>query len=137
MRDPAIPRWLRARALGTAHRAHGAVPRQLQQPHEDEPVGAHVGRLLLHPHDLVGVRVHVHGAGQRAVRERVELLDAHDGRLFVFSTQPLLGQVVEHLAGAKEDALHLVLGGRRRILENALEAAARLEIPKALVDPWS
>src|SRR5207253_3025114 len=52
------------------HRAEALV--------EERP-GAHVARLLLHPHHLRRIRVRRHGRGEQLLREGVVLLEAEDG----------------------------------------------------------
>jgi hypothetical protein len=89
----------------------------------EEP-GALVLRLVLAPHHLGGVGVALHLGGEGLVRERVELLDAHDGHVPGLLLVALLDQVVVDLARAGDDALDLVgfdLGAARA--DHGLELA--------------
>ena len=78
----------------------------LFDPPVDEVPGAHVLRLLLAPDD-VGVDIRFQHPAQRLCRERIDLLQPHDGDVLDVLRPPFLQQIVIHLAGADHDAAHL------------------------------
>src|SRR3954453_13548881 len=103
---------------------------QVLGPRRHEEPSAHVARLLLAPHvaRLLGVAPQL--ALERHLRERRQLLEPDQRHLAIES--PLLArllQIVEHLAGAQDHPLDLPVGlGRRRLVEDAVEAAARAHV---------
>ena len=70
--------------------------------------GAHVARLLLHPHDLLEVRVGLDELEDLALRERVQQLDAADRDALVALARRAADEVVVDLAGAEHEALDLL-----------------------------
>ena len=83
---------------------HGAVTGQTAQEGHHVEQGAHVGRLLLHPDDLLGVGVLVEGRLQFNFGPWVELLDEKDTDGHVFALCTLDAEVVADLSGADEEA---------------------------------
>ena len=76
-----------------------------------ETPGAGIERLFLAPDDVLGVGVHVEVLPELGPGEGVELLDAGDGRVFVFLVGAVLVQGDVDLAGAEDDALDFFRGG--------------------------
>src|SRR5471030_2017934 len=73
--------------------------------------GALVLRLFLTPDYLRRVRVAFHLRHKCLVWERMELLDADDGRALDIALAPLRHQIVVDLAAAADDAFHRIRVG--------------------------
>jgi hypothetical protein len=96
---------------------------------------ARVERLLLRPHNRLGVGVLVEVLAQLLPREGVQLLDARDGHIVNVVVGAVLVQRRVHLARAEDDALHLVVrleGARlvRRVGDDPLELRVARELLK-------
>jgi hypothetical protein len=81
-----------------------------QQVVLDAVPGALVARLFLRPHDALRVRVGSICAWNSSCGNGIELLDAHDRDVVDAALGALGGDVVVHLAGAEDHALHLLRG---------------------------
>src|SRR5690606_13978726 len=66
--------------------------------------GALVHRFFLTPDDMLEVLVRCQSLGQIVFRERIELLDTHDGDIFAAFGTTLLQQIVVNLAAAQDQA---------------------------------
>ena len=109
---------MRLHGSGSRARTRGApgivdvAGKEVQQLGQDKRPGAHVGRLLLTPDDLLGVGECLGEASHLFLVERIELLDPKDRRgidqVVLFA---ILDEVVIDLSGAEDDALRLL--GRR------------------------
>ena len=85
----------RAGRVIAAH-VHGLAPEQRRQARAHEAPRALVGRLLLHPADVLRVRVARDHRPQGGLGERIELLDAHDRRVVAITAR--LVEAIEDLA---------------------------------------
>src|SRR5260221_8182779 len=86
-----------------------ALGQQLRHAARHHLPGAHVARLLLHPGDLLQVRVGGDQVLQLFLGERVQNLHSGDGDV-LGGVAPLAGVDVEvHLAGAQHQALDLLV----------------------------
>ena len=83
------------------------VRQHLGQRQPERRPRALVGRLLLHPEVLLGVRVLVQRLGQPPLRQRRELLDAHDRHVVAVVLGLARGQLVVDLAAGQQDPLDL------------------------------
>ena len=81
-----------------------------------------VARFVLRPCHR-RVRVLGEDFGQLGLGQRVELLQANDGRRRVAAVLALLGEVVVETAGAQQDARHRRRVGDRGVTDDGLEAA--------------
>lgn len=71
--------------------------------------GPWLAGLLLHPHEVVRVRVLLDRLAQPAVRNRVQLLDAHDRDVVTAVLLTTLIELVEQLAAHQQDPLDLAV----------------------------
>src|SRR3954468_3767908 len=107
--DPGLLHGVRGRvalarrgALRPADVAELDVGRQdLQQARRHVRAGAHVARLLLHPHDLAQVRVALDLLEDLRLRERIEELDPGDRDALVVLAGRMALEVVVELARAE------------------------------------
>src|SRR5690606_32926518 len=77
--------------------------------------------FLLAPYDDVGVAVLHQHLGQAFLGERVQLLDADDGRVELLAADALLVQLVVDLAAAQDDAVHALRGNLLDFVDDSLE----------------
>ncbi len=86
-----------------------------------EPPGAHVLRLFLHPEhgNFIGVRIE--DIFQHLVVQRIKLLDADDGHVIPFVLFAIRLQFVIDFPAADQNALHA--GGRQGGRDDALEVS--------------
>ena len=71
-----------------------AAPGESFDPRQDEEERPHVGRLLLHPDQVAGLRETIELGREFLGGERVELLDGDDGGLGIATAFALGSQVV-------------------------------------------
>lgn len=83
---------------------------QRLDPRLYEAPRARVQRLLLTPHDRLGVRVLIEVVAQLCPWEGVELFDARDGGVFLAFGFAVLDEGGVDLAGAHDHAFDLVVG---------------------------
>lgn len=112
------------------------MPRLVQQRLDArlrEAPPARIQRLLLRPHDVLRVRIHVQVLSQLFPGERVELLDSRDGRVLDALVGPVLVQRDVGLARADDDAGDFVggvdvVGGVRGVRDDPLEVGVAGEV---------
>src|SRR3954465_13865429 len=112
----------RHRATRDALDAGQLVRQLLGKRQAERRPGTLVGRLLLHPEELLGVGVLVERGPQPPLGQRVELLDADDRDVVAVVLRLPGGQVVVDLAAGEQDARDLravaVPVGERRLLHH-------------------
>src|SRR6202022_2391755 len=84
----------RACARRTLHAQHRTLSSHAPQLRDHEGEGAHVGRLFLHPYDLLCVRMLVQCGLQLSPRPWIQLLDEDDADAHVLALLALDSQVV-------------------------------------------
>src|SRR5690348_13454486 len=65
----------------------------------DETPGAHIARLLLHPHDLAGQGIAAEDNAHAVGRERIHLFHSNDGDVGELPLLACSGEIVINLAG--------------------------------------